>query len=45
MYPQLKGSEKGVEPDITIKRDKENFKINTKSDNQLKYAIKLLKAS
>jgi len=37
--------EKGVEPDITIKRDKENFKINTKSDNQLKYAIKLLKAS
>ena len=37
--------EKGVEPDITIKRDNENFKINTKSDNQLKYAIKLLKAS
>ncbi len=37
--------EKGVEPDITIKKSKENFKINTKTDNQLNYAIKLLKAS
>ena len=35
--------EKGVEPDITVKRNKDNFKINTKTDNQLKYAINLLK--
>ena len=37
--------EKGVEPDITIKRNKDDFKINTKTDNQLNYAIKLLKTS
>mgnify|MGYP001330267760 FL=1 len=37
--------EKGVEPDITVKRDKDDFKINTKTDNQLNYAINLLKAS
>ena len=37
--------EKGVEPDITVKRNKDNFKINTKTDNQLNYAINLLKAS
>ena len=37
--------EKGVEPDITIKRSKDDFKINTKTDNQLNYAIKLLKTS
>ena len=37
--------EKGVEPDITVKRDKNDFKINTKTDNQLNYAINLLKAS
>ena len=37
-------SEIGVEPDITIKEDnKKNFKINSKTDNQLEYAIKLLK--
>ena len=35
--------EKGVEPDITVKKNKDNFKINTKTDNQLEYAIKLLK--
>ena len=35
----------GVEPDITVKRNKKDFKINTKTDNQLNYAIKLLKAS
>ena len=35
--------EKGVEPDITVKKNKGNFKINTKTDNQLEYAIKLLK--
>ncbi len=37
--------EKGVEPDITIKKSNKDFKINTKTDNQLDYAIKLLKAS
>ncbi len=37
--------EKGVEPDITVKRSKNDFKINTKTDNQLEYAINLLKAS
>jgi carboxyl-terminal processing protease len=37
--------EKGVEPDITVKRNKDDFKINTKTDNQLNYAIKLLKTS
>ena len=37
--------EKGVEPDITVKRNKNGFKINTKTDNQLNYAINLLKAS
>ena len=37
--------EKGVEQDITVKRNKDNFKINTKTDNQLNYAIKLLKTS
>ncbi len=37
-------SEIGVVPDITIKEDnKKNFKINSKTDNQLEYAIKLLK--
>jgi len=35
--------EKGVEPDITVKKNKDNFKINAKTDNQLEYAIKLLK--
>tara|TARA_B100000989_G_scaffold153645_1_gene114633 strand:+ start:1962 stop:3101 length:1140 start_codon:yes stop_codon:yes gene_type:complete len=37
--------EKGVEPDINVKKNKDDFKINTKTDNQLNYAIKLLKAS
>ncbi|MDC0412713.1 S41 family peptidase [Pelagibacteraceae bacterium] len=37
-------SEIGVEPDITIKEQKENFKINDgKNDNQLVYALNLLK--
>ena len=36
-------SEIGVEPDITIKEQKENFKINDgKNDNQLVYALNLL---
>jgi carboxyl-terminal processing protease len=37
--------EKGVEPDITVKASKDDFKINTKTDNQLEYAINLLKKS
>ena len=36
-------SEIGVEPDIFIEELGENFEINTQSDNQLKYAINLLK--
>ena len=34
-------SEVGVEPDITIEEQGEDFKINSSSDNQLNYAIKL----
>ena len=37
-------SEIGVEPDIVVKENKENFKINDgKNDNQLEYALNLLK--
>ena len=37
-------SEIGVEPDILIKEQKENFKINDGiNDNQLVYALNLLK--
>ena len=37
-------SEVGVSPDITVKeKDKKEFRINTDTDNQLKYAINLLK--
>ena len=36
-------SEIGVSPDIVIEESEENFVINTDSDNQLNYAIKLLK--
>ena len=37
-------SEVGVSPDITVKeKDKKKFRINTDTDNQLKYAINLLK--
>ena len=37
-------SEIGVEPDIAVKENKENFKINdSKNDNQLEYALNLLK--
>ena len=35
-------SEVGVSPDIVIAEDNDNFKIDTDSDNQLTYAIKLL---
>ena len=35
-------SEIGVSPDIMVEESEENFVINTDSDNQLNYAIKLL---
>ena len=35
-------SEVGVIPDILIEETGENFKVNSPSDNQLNYAIKLL---
>ena len=35
-------SEVGVKPDIFIKEEADDFQINSKSDNQLNYAIKLL---
>jgi carboxyl-terminal processing protease len=35
-------SEVGVTPDIEISEDGEDFKINTKTDNQLNFALKLL---
>ena len=35
-------SEVGVEPDIEIAEEADDFKINTESDNQLKFALKLL---
>ncbi len=35
-------SEVGVSPDIEIYEDSESFRIKTETDNQLKYAIKLL---
>ena len=36
-------SEVGVSPDIEVDEESEEFKIKTKTDNQLNYAIKLLK--
>ena len=35
-------SEVGVSPDIVVTEDNDNFRIDTDSDNQLTYAIKLL---
>ncbi len=35
-------SEVGVTPDIVVEASEENFEINTKNDNQLNYALKLL---
>ena len=35
-------SEVGVSPDIEINEESDNFRIKTKTDNQLNYAIKLL---
>ena len=34
-------SEVGVTPDILVEEASDNFKINSKDDNQLNYAIKL----
>ena len=36
-------SEVGVTPDIEISENTEDFKLNTETDNQLNYALKLLK--
>ena len=36
-------SEIGVSPDITIEEKGEEFSINTDTDNQLDYAVKLLR--
>ena len=36
-------SEVGISPDIEVDEKGEDFKIKTKTDNQLNYAIKLLK--
>ena len=36
-------SEVGVSPDIEVNEENDNFRIKTETDNQLKYAIKLLK--
>ena len=35
-------SEVGVSPDIQINEEGDEFRIKTKTDNQLNYAIKLL---
>jgi len=35
-------SEVGVKPDILVEEDEKNFKLNSSSDNQLDYAIRLL---
>jgi carboxyl-terminal processing protease len=35
-------SEVGVTPDIEVIEQSEDFKINTKTDNQLNFALKLL---
>ena len=36
-------SEVGVSPDIEIEEEADEFRIKTETDNQLNYAIKLLK--
>ncbi len=35
-------SDVGITPDIIVSADSEDFKLNTKTDNQLNYALKLL---
>jgi len=37
-------SEVGVAPDILVEENSEEFKINTKTDNQLDYALRLLQS-
>ena len=37
-------SEVGVTPDIIVEEKDENFKFNSETDNQLKYAVNLLKS-
>ena len=37
-------SEVGVVPDIEVEEEDEEFQIDSKTDNQLNYAIKLLKS-
>ena len=37
-------SEVGVTPDIFVEENSEKFKINTKTDNQLDYALRLLQS-
>ena len=37
-------SDVGVTPDIYIKENENAFKINTDTDNQLNYALELLKS-
>ena len=39
--PAIPISEIGVSPDINIEEEDDDFSINTSSDNQLNYAIKL----
>ena len=42
-YPSGKSiSEVGVTPDIFVEEALKDFKIDTKKDNQLNYAVKLL---
>ena len=37
-------SEVGVSPDILVEEKGDSFKINTDTDNQLEYAINLLRS-
>ncbi len=37
-------SEVGVSPDIIVKESGENFLLNTESDNQLNYAVRLFQS-
>ena len=36
-------SEVGIEPDIYVEENKEDFQISSELDNQLNYALRLLK--
>ena len=37
-------SEVGVVPDFEVEEENDEFRINTETDNQLKFALKLLKS-